>query len=244
MAEYGFDGVFQDLLFQPEQPMYEKNALRSMEFLLMELHQRQTHLEDMIKTIATSTDLLLLRMQAEVGGNRHLPVVAEGGDGDAEGGSITTPHAEVATSMVVSLKPFPFLPVNVAVVPADSTPSVNAYYKLLVTKLADIKNMRGNLFTPKRPYAQSIVARAIIFINRPACFVNERWPSPRPLFQNCAELNMYICKHRQYIHDFFMYAITSKVPPHDRPAMRTDAELAKPHQKKFLLVHWQALFKF
>lgn len=207
----------------------------------MELYQRQTHLEDMIKTITTSTDLLLSRMQR----SKQPIVAAEGEINDAvEGSSITTPHAEAATSMVVSLKPFPFLPVNDAVVPSDSTMSVNSYYKLLVTKLADIKNMRGNLFTPKRPYAQSIVARAIIFINRPACFVNERWPSQRPHFKNCAELNMYICKHRQYIHDFFMYAITSKVPSHERPALRTDAELAKPHQKKFLLVHWQALFKF
>ena len=220
------------MLFQPCSAI-DANTVKSIEFLLLDLHQRQIRLESLMQMLTSKMDTQQLSSPVASSIEKEPAVLAN------------TPMLTSAPhSMVVSLKPFPYLCVNDAVVDPDIHVPVNSYYKMLVTKLADVKNMRGSLFTPKRPYAQSIVARAIIFINRPRCFVNERWPSQRPLFQSCAELNMFICKHRQFIHDFFMYAITSKIPIHEQPTIRSDEELARPHQKKFLLVHWQALFRF
>lgn len=118
----------------------------------------------------------------------------------------------------------------------------NFYYKKVTREFEAVCSKRGFLFTPKKPYAQSLVARAVIFILRPNVFICQQWPTPRRQFSNLKELNFFMCKYKDIIHHFFLFCLTGKINGTCQP--KSEEELKKPHQKKFMLKQWSTVFMF
>lgn len=120
------------------------------------------------------------------------------------------------------------------------------YRKELCSMLTDVANERGSyLVTQSRPDAQVLLLRALVYLNRPAEFINERWGLSRTHFKTFKELNEFMATHRNFIIDFYDYTVTGHIAADAKPpAVRTREELSKPYQRKNVLKAWEKQIVF
>lgn len=125
----------------------------------------------------------------------------------------------------------------------DKEVTAREYLREIGEKMEQVTCARGKLFSTKHPHSASIFSKAIIFLNRPYCFVTERWPSMRPPFTCSDDVQCFISMNKRLIVDFFSFCVRGVVAGKN-PSCRSTVEIKLPYQNKNVVKSWQGQMTF
>jgi hypothetical protein len=120
-------------------------------------------------------------------------------------------HDVEITTTVVEQPPF-----NCSTIPMNTPPivlvddmDVKAYRRMMCNWGKTVVNAKGKpLSVSKRADAQPFMMRLLVYLNRPARFVSDRWPGVRPHFNTVNDVKQFFSAERERIMDFYTFALS------------------------------------
>jgi hypothetical protein len=139
------------------------------------------------------------------------------------------------------------IPVNRAFLIPDYAQAftLRHYFTTCMEKLKVFHNEVGKrLVNEKREFCQTMVVRGLLFVGRPDCFINDRWPMPRTTFTDIYDMNTFLCRFKHFVNDFYKCCCRGKIGTGVLPTERSLEELSQPRRRKMMLKRWQRVLVF